>query len=81
MEEINNKLLLATDDMGRSAWHLAVEGSNLEALLKIWQWANEAQTREEIKYKLLLATDNMGRNIWQVAADQEKLTQLQQMWE
>jgi hypothetical protein len=38
-EEINNKLLLATDDKGRTVWHVAVERGNLEILVKLWEWA------------------------------------------
>ena len=73
-------MLLATEDTGRTFWHLAVDGGNLEALLKIWEWDKEALKREEIKYKLL-AADDKGGIIWQVAADQDKLNQLQQKWE
>ena len=38
-EGVNNKILLGTDNMGRTAWHLAAKNSNLEVLYKIWKWA------------------------------------------
>jgi len=34
-EEINNKLLLGTDNEGRTAWHWVTENSNLEVRHKI----------------------------------------------
>ena len=57
-EEINNKLLLGTDNEGRTVWHLAAIRGNLEILQKVWERANEKLTTEEINNKLLLGTDN-----------------------
>jgi endo-1,4-beta-D-glucanase Y len=59
-EEIN-KLLLATDNMGKTAWHAAAENGGLDVLQKIWEWAKENLTCEEMNNKLLLATDNTGK--------------------
>jgi endo-1,4-beta-D-glucanase Y len=36
-EEINNKLLLATDYMNRTAWHVAAEGGKQGLLQIIWE--------------------------------------------
>ena len=72
-EEINNKLLLATENMNRTAWHVATEGGKLGVLQIIWELAKENLTREEINNKLLLATDNMNRTAWHVAAEGENL--------
>ena len=80
-EEINNKLLLATDDMGRTAWHVAAEVGKLDALQKIWEWAKKNLTNEEINNKLLLATDDMDRTVWHVAAEGRNLLVLQKIWE
>jgi endo-1,4-beta-D-glucanase Y len=52
-EEINNKLLLATDYMGRTAWNVAASKGKVDVLHEIWQWAKENLTREEINNKLL----------------------------
>jgi len=57
-EEINNKLLLATDCEGRSAWHMAEIWGKSEILEKVWELAKEKLTTEEINNKLLLATDS-----------------------
>jgi hypothetical protein len=35
-EEINKNLLLATDNYGLTAWHVAVSVDNLEALKEAW---------------------------------------------
>jgi hypothetical protein len=36
-EEISNKLLLATDDKGRTVWQVAVKDDKLGVLQKIWE--------------------------------------------
>ena len=46
-EEINNKLLLATDNEGMTAWHWAAREGNLDILQKLWNWAEEKITKEE----------------------------------
>ena len=69
-EEINNKLILATDHNGMTVWHVAAEWDKPEILQKIWDMAEEKLTAEEINNKLLLATDNMGRIVRHVAAEQ-----------
>ena len=35
-EEINNNLLLATDEKGRTVWHVVAKDGFLEALRKVW---------------------------------------------
>ena len=57
-DEINNKLLIATNNEGRTAWHWAAGWANIEAFEKLWVCAKENLTTEEINNKLLLATDN-----------------------
>jgi hypothetical protein len=56
-EEINNKLLLATDNDGMTALHGAAKQGELKIIQKIREWAKEKLTTEEINNKLLLATD------------------------
>jgi flagellar basal body rod protein FlgG len=68
-EEINNILLLATDNMSRTVWHKAVECDNVQVLQEIWELTKENLTREEINNKLVLATDNMSRTIWHMTAE------------
>jgi hypothetical protein len=67
-EEINNKLLLATDNVGRTFFHTAAEWGQLEVLQLVWEWATEKLTTEEISNKLLLATDKWGRTVIYMAA-------------
>jgi len=38
-EEINNKLLVATDNEGWTAWHNAAYEVYLDILLEVWEWA------------------------------------------
>jgi endo-1,4-beta-D-glucanase Y len=60
---------------------VATESGNLEALEKIWEWANEKLKREEINNKLLLATDDKGRTVWHVVAESGNLVALQKIWQ
>ena len=36
-EDLNNKLLLGTDNEGRIVWDLAARRGHLEAMKKIWE--------------------------------------------
>jgi hypothetical protein len=40
-DELKNKLLLAQNEVGETAWHLAAEGNNEVILQKLWVWAKE----------------------------------------
>jgi len=80
-EEINNTLLLGTDNEGRTAWHLAAMWSNVENLQKVWEWAKERLTTEEINTKFLLGTDNGGRTAWHLAAIWGNVENLQKVWD
>ena len=71
-EEISSKLLLATDDKGRTVLYMAANGGKLELLQQIMDWAEENLTTEEIKNILLLATDLEKMTAWHVAARREK---------
>jgi len=51
-EEIKNKLLLGTDNKGKTAWYWAAQKYNLEILHKILEWAKEKLTPEKINNKL-----------------------------
>jgi hypothetical protein len=39
--EKNNKFLLGTENKGSSVWFLAAEKGYLEALQKVWYWAEK----------------------------------------
>jgi len=78
-EEIYNKLLLATDNEGKTVWQLAAGRGNIELLQKLWECAKENLTTEEINNKLLLATDNGGRTVWQLAARRGNIELLQKL--
>jgi hypothetical protein len=46
-EEIN-KLFLAKDKFGKTAWHITSEKGHLEILCTVWECAKEVLTPEEI---------------------------------
>jgi hypothetical protein len=64
-------LLLATDDEGRTVWHLAASRGESEILQTLWDWAKQKLTTEKIN-KLLLATDVEGRTFCHLAAKKGK---------
>jgi hypothetical protein len=39
-QHLSENIFLARDNAVRSAWHMAVEQSNLDILHKPWEWAN-----------------------------------------
>jgi hypothetical protein len=67
-EELGNKLLLAKDKWGQTAWHLAAKNGNIEILEKLWEWGKGTRTAEELCSNLLLAKDNMQHTAWHLAA-------------
>jgi len=46
-EDINSKLLLATDNEGMTGWHWATCEGNLDILHKLWNWGEEKITTED----------------------------------
>jgi DNA phosphorothioation-dependent restriction protein DptG len=66
-EEVN-KLLLATDNAGRTVFHEATKSFNEEVYQGILNWAKKNLTKEEVN-KLLLPTNNAGRTVFHVAAE------------
>ena len=55
-EEINNNLLLATDDEGRTVFYVAANSGRIEVLKEVCEWTNNKVTTEGISKQLLLAT-------------------------
>ena len=45
-------MLLDTDRMGRTAWHLAGENGNVQVLHKLWDWAEKKLTNRGDKNKI-----------------------------
>jgi ankyrin repeat protein len=72
------KMLLAKDDMGRTACHMAAEKNSVQALKKIREWA-EAVT-PTITYSLLLPQDIYGRTAWQLAAQKGHIMVVEKLW-
>ena len=69
-QQMNNILLLSTDNEGRTVFHMAAEYGGLDILAKIREWANEKLTTEGINNNiLLLSTDNEGRTVFHMAAE------------
>jgi thiosulfate reductase cytochrome b subunit len=77
---MKNRLLLATDCKGSTAWHLAAGWAKLDALQKIFVLITENITPEEIKINFLLATDIKRNTVWYLAALRGKVDLLQKIW-
>jgi hypothetical protein len=80
-ENSNNikKILLATDDMGRTACHLAAQTNSVHALTKIREFA-EAVT-PTVTYSMLLAQDKNNKTAWQLAVEGGHVAMLEIMWD
>jgi len=71
-------LLLAKDDNGQTAWHLAAQHGYEEILEKIWVWDRKVQlTRED---DLLLVKDDNGQTAWHLAAQHVYEEILEKIW-
>ena len=62
-----NKLLLATDSVGRRVFRVATIFCDLEVFEGIFNWDKKNITTVEVN-KLLLARDNEGSTVFYVAA-------------
>jgi hypothetical protein len=60
-------LFLATDNKGRTFFHVAAAVWNVQLFKGIFNLAKENLTTEEVN-KLFLATDNKGRTVFHLAA-------------
>ena len=76
-EEVN-KILLATDNEGRTVFHVAADWSEPEEFQEILNLANPNLTREEVN-KMLLATDNEGKSVFHVATKLSKPEKFQEI--
>jgi hypothetical protein len=80
IEDVNNKLLLATDDIGWTVWQVATKKGNIQILEEILDWAKQQLTTVEIKIKLLLATENREKTAWQLAEKWGNSEALEKLW-
>jgi len=83
--KLTKKMLLAEDNAGRTAWHLAAENDNVKALKQIWEWAEVSEKKEQLnandlKNKLLLAEDRYGYTACHRAAARGSLEALETLW-
>ena len=82
-EEIKYNLLLALNEYGEIALHVAAEGSVM-VLEKVWgrgRGAKEVQLNEgELKNELLLAKDRYEYSAWNPAAGRSSLESLGTLW-
>jgi len=80
-EELNYKLLLHKDSMGRTAWHNAAVEGHTEVLETLWEWAKEQLNPDELKTNLLLGKDYKKRTAWHLAARMGNIKELLKLWE
>jgi hypothetical protein len=66
--ELKQKLLLAKDKYGITAWNLATLFGRLQALEALWSWAKEAELNP---HELLLAQNEEGCTILHVASEKK----------
>jgi hypothetical protein len=80
-EEINNEILVAKDNDGKTVWHMAAGMENEDLLHELWVWAKEALTTEEIKNSLFFHSGHMDTNCWHTSVKSCGLESLLDIWE
>jgi ankyrin repeat protein len=65
-DDVKNKLLLAKDMNGSTAWHQAAIGGRVEALETLWKLSKEAELNPD---ELLLAQSEEGDSSLHLEAD------------
>ena len=73
-------MLLSTDGVERTTWHIVVSQGKLDIMQKIWEWATEKLTTEEMKNEMLLRTDRGRRTVWHLAVS-HRILDMQKIWE
>jgi len=68
-----NKLLLAQDEKGRTAWHQAVFSHNIQVSEKLWECAKRNPRAHDLRKKLLFAKDFNKMNAWHLAVQEGKI--------
>jgi hypothetical protein len=71
-------MLLARDTWGRITWHLAAQNDKVEALKKIWQWAEGVTPT--LSYSLLVSQDKQSKTARHMAAGQGHIKTLEKLW-
>ena len=64
-------MLLDTDQLGLTEYHVAARYGTLDVLQKIWDWAKEILTKEELKIDLLAQTTELPAGTWQQNVSQK----------
>ena len=72
------KLLFAKDEAGQTACHMAAETNSVQALEKIWEWAEEVTST--LTYDLLLSQDKESKTAWQLAAEGGHIEVVEKLW-
>jgi len=75
-DQIKNKLFVAKDKCGNTAWHRAAKRGSIKALEALWTWAKKAKLNTN---ELLLAQNKEGNTAWQLAAQTGHLKLLQKL--
>ena len=58
-EDLNNKIFVAKDICGRTAWYVAAQNGKVQLFQQQWELAR----------KIFLTKDNFGRAAWHMAAE------------
>ena len=58
-------MFLAKDKYERTAWHMATYNSNIEVLIKLWEWAKNVLTQEHLQSMFLATEESKRHGTWQ----------------
>ena len=75
--QLKNKLFVARDQYGNTAWHGAAQRGSLKALETLWSWAKETELN---LHELLLDKNEEGNTAWQLAVKRGNFEVLEKIW-
>jgi ankyrin repeat protein len=60
-------MLFARDSLGQNVWYMAAVNGSVQALEKIWEWAEEVKST--LIYNPLLSQNRDNKTVWQLSAE------------
>jgi hypothetical protein len=72
--------MLAQNERGETALHIAALRNHVEILQKLWIWAKDQMNPNDLRKKLLLAKDKYGYTAWHRAAERGNLVASGLLW-
>ena len=73
--------MLAKDNYGRTAWHVAAEAGHIKLVENLWIWAKAQLNSSELKNEVLFGKESTDRTAWHRAAQWGRVQILVKLWD